>query len=433
MIKHLDLFPDLTTVNENGRISIAGHDLGMLARQYGTPLYLYGGATITSQHQLLMHLLNRHYPGSHQITYAAKAYFSLGLAQRFAGIGLGVDVVSQGEMEIARLAGFIPSRVHLHGNNKSETELRTAIQWDVQSIVIDSLEELEFLESVAASIKKPVRIWLRITPGISVDTHHYTQTAHPASKFGLPIQDGQAATAIRKAMHSRFLKLTGLHTHLGSQFFEPDPYHQAISMLIELAAECDFLPEELSPGGGWGVPYNPNQKAGDPEIWIKTVSSTLVEACDKHNWILPRLVVEPGRWMVARAGVALYTVGTTKKTSNGTFMAAIDGGMADNPRPALYQTLYSAYLAEKATQPVSQKTTIVGKFCESGDILIPEVDLPQVARGDILVIPVAGAYQLSMSSNYNLASRPVVLWLDDKVEILQRRENPQDKGWWLGE
>lgn len=430
----LSLFPNSTSINASGRLQIAGHDLGSLARLWGTPLYIYDGATIRKNAYDLDQLLSRHYPGPRQITYASKAYLSLEMARRVNNLGLGIDVVSMGEMEIARLAGFGASRVHLHGNNKSEAEMLAAMSWGVQSIVVDSLEELEFLESLASSQKKKAPIWLRITPGITVDTHHYTQTAHPASKFGLPIQDGQAAEGIRRAVSSPHLALTGLHTHLGSQFFESEPYRQAIMMLVDLAAGLNFYPQELSPGGGWGVPYSTLQNSSQPDAWIQTVSSALVEACEKHHWKLPRLVVEPGRWMVARAGVALYSIGTTKTASDGTFMAAIDGGLADNPRPALYQAEYTACLPEKASLPAQQKTSIVGKFCESGDILIHQVELPPVKRGDILAVPVAGAYQLSMASNYNLASRPVVLWLEEGgVEVLQKRENPQDKGWWTGD
>ncbi len=429
----LELFPITAAVEPTGRLSIAGHDLTDLAHLWGTPLYLYDATTIRAQVQTLRELLARHYPGPSQVTYAAKAYFSLGMARRLAALGLGVDVVSLGELKIARMAGFDPGRVHLHGNNKSLEELEAALRWGVQSIVVDSLEELGFLEQLAARIEKPGRIWLRVTPGLSVHTHAYRQTAHPASKFGLPLNDGQAAEAIRHAKASRWLRLTGLHTHLGSQVFEAEPYRQAVAMLAELAAQEGFTPEEFSPGGGWGVRYTPEDSDESAETWLCAVSESLRGESQKHGWPLPRLVVEPGRWIVARAGVALYTVGTAKTVSDGSRVVAVDGGIADNPRPALYQSPYVAVAADRPNAPATQTASIVGKFCETGDQLIPSARLPDVQRGDVLAIPVTGAYQLSMASNYNLAARPAALWLEPgRVEVLQNREQVEESGWWLG-
>lgn len=418
--------------DQAGFLTIAGHSLRPLAEQFGTPLYLYDAATIHEQLQRLRQALQSNYPGPFEITYAAKAYFSLGMARHLAQAGLGVDVVSMGELAIARRAGFDPGSVHLHGNNKSIEELSAALDWGVQAIVVDSLEELDTLERLAAQKQTTGRIWLRISPGVKVDSHAYLQTAHHTSKFGLTTEGGAAAEAIHRAKNSRWLHLVGLHTHLGSQFFEAGPYHSGITSLMDLADEMNFIPEEISPGGGWGVPYLPDQPSGDPGPWIETVTATLKAEVAKRGWPLPRLVVEPGRWLVARAGIALYTVGTSKASGDGTHFVAVDGGMADNPRPALYQARYTAFLAERPDAEVVNKVNLVGKFCESGDQLIPEVWLPQTQRGDLLVIPVAGAYQLSMASNYNLAPRPAVLWLEPgKVEVLQAREHPEEAGWWV--
>lgn len=420
--------------DSTGCLTIAGHALRPLAEQFSTPLYLYDAATIRGQVQQLRELLTRAYPGSFEITYASKAYFSLGMARRLSGMDLGVDVVSLGEMAVARRAGFAGSRVHLHGNNKSVEELTAALEWGVQAIVVDSLEELETLESLAGKLQKKARIWLRISPGVSVHTHAFLQTAHHTSKFGFTTEGGQAAQAIRAARSSRWLHLSGLHTHLGSQFFEAEPYGRAVASLMTLAESTGFVPEEVSPGGGWGVPYVPEQSAVDPAQWIETVAGTLREECAKRGWPLPRLVVEPGRWLVARSGVALYTIGTSKVSGDGSYFVAVDGGMADNPRPALYDARYTAFLAEHPDERPVNKAHLVGKFCESGDQLIPEVWLPEVQRGDLLVVPVAGAYQLSMASNYNLAPRPAALWLEDgSVEVLQQRERPEEGGWWVNE
>lgn len=435
------LLPVTAGRTPSGCLSIAGHDVVELARQYGTPLYLYDAETVRRQVQAVRDGLKSCYPGLSEVTYAAKAYFSLGLARYMVEWGLGVDVVSLGEMGMARRAGFTPGRVHLHGNNKSPEELLAAVKWGVQAVVIDSLEELEFLEGLVRentpqsghkAAYPPVRVWLRISPGVSVDTHAYMQTAHHSTKFGLPVIGGQAAEAIRRAKSSRYLKLTGLHTHLGSNFFEAEPYRAAIASLMALAEENDFIPEELSPGGGWGVPYVPEQAENSPAAWLETVSSAVQSECEKRSWPLPKLIVEPGRRLVARAGVAVYTVGTTKTSGDGTHFVAVDGGMADNPRPALYEARYTALLANRPDEEPGQKVCVAGKYCESGDLLIPEVALPQAKRGDTLVIPASGAYHLSMSSNYNLAARPAVLWLEPgQVEVFQKREQPEEAGWWV--
>lgn len=417
-----------------GCLEITGHSLRNLAEKYGTPLYLYDEVTFQHQVSRLGLALEKNYPGKSQITYAAKAYFSLAFARHVREAGLGVDVVSLGELALARHAGFPAEQVHLHGNNKSVGELSAALQWNIHSIVIDSLDELMLLEQLAAQRKARPRVWLRISPDVLVDTHAHLQTAHSASKFGLGIQDGQAGEAIDRARASAWLNLAGLHVHLGSQIRHPEPYRQAVQRLMALAEKHHYIPQELSPGGGWGVPYLPDQEEDDPQPWIQMVSAALQEESTKRGWPLPTLVIEPGRWLVARAGVALYTVGATKMAADGTRFVAVDGGMADNLRPALYAARYTACLPEYLDAGPLQKWNIVGRYCESGDYLIQDVMLPEVHRGDLLLIPVAGAYQLSMASNYNLAPRPAVLWLQaGNVEVMQQRERPAESGWWIGE
>jgi diaminopimelate decarboxylase len=433
-MKNDHIFPVTAGRDTAGALTIAGRAMRPLAEEYGTPLYLYDGGTIRAHARGLRDELAWHYPGSSEITYAAKAYFSVGLARRLVAMDLGVDVVSLGELIAARRGGFAPGRVHLHGNNKSLDELAAALDWGVQAIVVDSLEELEALETMASAVKKEARIWLRISPGVKVDSHSYLQTAHHTSKFGLTTEGGQAAEAIRRARSSRWLHLSGLHTHLGSQIFELEPYREAVARLAALAEETGFVPDELSPGGGWGVPYLPHLPANDPAEWVRAVSGAVQSEFGRRGWPLPRLVMEPGRWLVARAGVALYSVGTIKTAGDGTRFVAVDGGMADNPRPALYQARYTACLAERPDEQPVQKVNLVGRFCESGDQLIPELSLPEVKRGDLLVVPVAGAYQLSMASNYNLTPRPAVLWLEDgQVEVLQQRERLLEGDWWANE
>lgn len=428
----LPLFPRSTTYDEAGQLHLAGQRLSALAHQWGTPLYLYDALTLQHQVETLRATLAATYPAASEIAYAAKAYFSLGLARRLAALNLGVDVVSLGELRLAQRAGFAPEKIHLHGNNKSPAELAAALEGSLQAIVVDNLDELELLGALAQEHQRPARLWLRLAPGVVVNTHIYTQTGHRSTKFGLPIADGQAAEAIRRARGHPWLKLVGLHTHLGSQFSEAAAYQEAIAAMYTLARSEDFCPEEFSPGGGWYVRYTP----GDPETplaaWVETVSGAVEQACQRSGWPLPKLILEPGRWLVARAGVAVYTVGACKQSDDGTRWVAVDGGLADNPRPALYGARYVAVAAERALASATQTANLVGKFCESGDFLISAAPLPDLKRGDLLAVPVAGAYQLSMASNYNLAGRPAVLWLDAAgAEVLQTREDPAQAGWWL--
>ena len=430
----LDLFPISTQGKQNGGgLRIGGCRVRDLAEEWGTPLYLYDAATLQAQVRLINRLLGEAYPGPALAAYAAKAYLSLRFARKLSAMGLGVDCVSLDELAIAGQAGFPVEKIHLHGNNKSLEEIETAMRLGIQSIVVDSLDELGFLEQAAARLDlHGVRIWLRITPGLEVATHAYRQTGHLGSKFGLPLQDGQAAEAIQRALASPRLRLTGLHTHLGSQLFEVEPYQAALRSLCRLAHDQGYTPEEISPGGGWGVPYHPDDQDVPLERWIYGVSTTLATISQGYGWPLPRLVLEPGRWLVARAGVSVYTLGTSKRLPDGSCVAAVDGGMADNPRPALYQSRYTACLVDRPLAPPAQNWRLVGKFCESGDMLIQEVPLPKFQRGDLLAMPVSGAYQLSMASNYNLAPRPAVLWVEDgRAECLQPREKPSTEGWWV--
>lgn len=424
------IYPISTGRDARGRLCVAGLALSDLAGMYGTPLYVYDALTVRSQSVSLKALLKERYAGEIDVTYAAKAYFSRAFAEKMAGFGLGVDVVSLGELRLAQRAGFPPEGVHLHGNNKSPNEIKMALEWGIHAVVVDSLEELELVEQIAAERQQPARIWLRVTPGLTVDTHPYRQTGHASSKFGLPMADGQAAIGIRQALSSRWLKLTGLHTHLGSQIFETEPYRRVIAMLASLADSCGMIPEEISPGGGWGVPYTAGDEPANPALWAVAVCESVSEEALRRGWPLPRLVVEPGRWLTARAGLALYSVGTHKTAADGSHLLAVDGGMADNPRPALYHSNYTACLVDRPDAEPVDTVRLVGKFCESGDELIHAVALPAAQRGEVLAMPAAGAYQLSMASNYNMAARPAVLWLEEgRVEVLQAREAAEDSAW----
>jgi diaminopimelate decarboxylase len=427
------LFPISVRCDDHGHLHLAGQRLTDLARDWGTPLYLYDAATVLNQLESLRVAVGATYPGGHEITYAAKAYFSLSFARCLTAWRVGVDVVSLGELAIARRAGMTPDQIHLHGNNKTPAELTAALEGGVQAIVVDSLDELDLLENIAGWLRRPVRIWLRIAPGVSAATHAYSQTGHHSTKFGLAANDGQAVTAIGRAKQSQWLKLAGLHMHIGSQISEPQRYREGIQALYTVAREANYCPEEFSPGGGWYVRYLPEDPVLPLLAWVETVSQTIQEQCWRSGWPLPKLILEPGRWLVARAGLALYTIGACKQSGDGTRWVAVDGGMADNPRPALYGARYAALPADNANATATQTVKVVGKYCETGDFLIAEAQLPEVKRGECLVMPVAGAYQLSMASNYNLSGRPAVLWVTEGgAEVMQPREDVTQSTWWMG-
>ncbi len=429
----LSLFPDSTAINQKGCLTIGDSNLEALAADFNTPLYLYDAATIRTQIHTIQSALDAYYPETSAIAYASKAYFSYRFAQKLARENIELDVVSLAELRIALRAGFDPDRIHFHGNNKSMDELQTAIEHDIHAIVVDNMEELLTLEKMAVQSGKTVRIWLRITPDIRVDTHPHIETSAATSKFGFHIVTGDAEQAMRYGLNSAAFNLTGIHCHLGSQLFDPIPYQAAIEKILELALRCNYTPLEISPGGGWGVRYTETGQENEAARWVRPVSDTIVRICHQHGLRLPKLILEPGRWLVARAGVSIYRIGFQKQNLDGEKLLAVDGGIADNPRHALYQSDYTAKIVQNPAGAADHSYKIVGKFCETGDVLIEKTALPEAQTGDLLIVPVSGAYQLSMASNYNLAPRPAVLWLekDGQFEMLQPREEPDISSWWI--
>ncbi len=426
----LSLLPDSASITENGLVVISKHQIPDLVNQFSSPLYIYDGATIKKNIRVLKSFLRKYYPGETTITYAAKAYFSYKFARRLAKIGIGIDVVSENELLFALKAGIPPQRVHFHGNNKTISELKCAIQSNIHAIVLDNFDDLAKLRSLSTT-NVSIPVWVRINPEIDVDTHPYRQTGHALSKFGFSISDGQAEKAIREILSDSQFRLIGIHAHIGSQIFDPHTYTLAIRKILAVAKKCQWRPLEVCPGGGWGVPYNRQEIELDTgiEFWIKEISKTIQEEYQDASF-LPHLILEPGRWIVARAGIAVYRVGGIKVLPNGEKLLSIDGGMGDNIRPALYQAKYEAILAENPTGTPINRYKVVGRYCESGDTILEEIYLPEVQPGNHLIIPVAGAYHLSMASNYNLVSRPAVLWVENgKVTVLQKRENLWDS-WW---
>jgi diaminopimelate decarboxylase len=419
----------VTTAVTDGRLHVAGCDLTALADAHGTPLYVYDGVTLDTMVAAYADALCAHYPGPWEIAYASKAFLCTAIAQWAAGHGLGLDVVSGGEIAIALRGGFPAKRMHFHGNNKAEADLAMALDAGVGRTVLDNEGEITRVERLAAARSRPAEVWLRLTPDIDVHTHVYRVTGRLDSKFGFPLAEGIAGEAARRVLRSPHLRLMGLHVHLGSQVFDAEPIACAVEVLVNFAASLrdeGFVLRELSPGGGWGVPYRPEDPPASVEPYIAAVSATVIAGCRRRGFDLPRLVVEPGRSLVARAGVALYRVGGVKRGPARTYVM-VDGGLADNPRPALYQAAYTALLANRMEESATETVAVAGPYCESGDILIRETALPPVRPGDVLAMPVAGAYHLSMASNYNAARRPAVLWLaGGRAHVIQERETVDD-------
>ncbi|RMF01508.1 MAG: diaminopimelate decarboxylase [Chloroflexi bacterium] len=428
----LSLFPNGTAVDAHGHLTLRGQRAGALAEQFGTPLYVYDVGTIRDNINAYRRGLER-YSGAAQLTYASKAFLCTALARLLSREKVGFDVASAGEIFVARQGGANPAHMHLHGNNKTTLDLTTALQSGVGQIVVDNTAELDRLAALAETFDQTVNIWLRVTPGVAVQTHHqFTVTGTADSKFGFPLDTAAdvAGKLLARAQTLR-LRLTGLHIHLGSHFHDARPVAAAIEKLLDVAQslreEYGWAMQDLCPGGGWGVPYHPADPPMPAEPFVAGLVQAVENGCRRRNLPLPRLILEPGRSVVAQAGVALYTVGARKEIAGVRTYVAVDGGLADNPRPALYGAKYSALLANRAAEAAVETVAVAGPFCESGDILIQEVALPRAQPGDILAVPVAGAYQLSMSSNYNAALRPAVVFLEqDSASLVIRRETFKD-------
>lgn len=422
MDKKLLLFPVSTQIIAD-RLTIGGCDLPSLAETYGTPLYLYDRADLDSAASQYRRFLDDAWPGKWSVTYAGKAFLCTSIAQWAQGQGFSVDCTGAGEIGITASAGVPKTQIVVHGVNKSLEDLQAACE-HAGTVVVDNLSELGRLAKLAETRPLP-ELWLRFQPGSSVDTHAYTQTGHADSKFGMNHEQILAAVKLCREKH---LPLTGLHFHQGSQFRDPEPLGDGIDKALDLAQEIGFSGEwHLSPGGGWGMAYHEDELPHPAiEQYVRFVAGNIRQGCQKRGLTLPTLHLEPGRSLVAKAGVAVYRVGTVKRTPTKTWLL-IDGGLADNPRHALYGARYSCLTVEKATGQPTENVSIAGPYCESGDILIENLPLRAIEEGELLAIPVSGAYHLSMSSNYNGARRPAVLLLENgQAHVMRSRETTED-------
>jgi diaminopimelate decarboxylase len=425
MNNRLALFPISTKIIQD-KLNIGGCDVQTLAEQYGTPLYLYDKADLDYAASLYRRFLNENWPGQWSVTYAGKAFLCTAIAQWAYGQGFCVDSTGAGEIAIAVKAGVPKEHLIVHGVNKSEQDLQAAIK-HAGTIVVDNLSELKRIQEIKKKTGNAALpdLWLRFKPGSSVNTHAYTQTGHDDSKFGMPDEQiMQAAQVCRE----NDLPIKGIHFHQGSQFRDPAPLAEGIEKALDLAAEIGFKGEwHLSPGGGWGMAYHEDDLPHPPiEEYVRFVTENIKTRCEMYGLELPHLHLEPGRSLVAKAGVAVYRVGTVKRSGKRTWLL-IDGGLADNPRHALYGAKYSCLTVEKPAGSPTESVSIAGPFCESGDVLIEEIPLRAVEENELLAIPMSGAYHLSMASNYNGARRPAVLMLDNgQARVIQARETTAD-------
>lgn len=421
-----EVFPPATTVNAQGHLVIGGCDTVDLARAYGTPLYIFDETGIRERCAEFKHEFGSRYPEV-TVLYACKAFTCLAMLRLIAEEGLGLDVVSGGEIEYAHAADFPMQAISFPGNNKSAAELDLAILSGIGQIVVDNLPELEMLGRLAGS--RTVDILLRLSPGIDPHTHRYNTTGTVDSKFGIPRPSWDQA--VRTAQAAGSLNPLGFHFHIGSGLFETEPYLEAIDIVLDYAMEIrrkyDFETKFLSIGGGYGVKYHPEDNPPGVAAFAQAITSRLRERCAALDLPLPHLIVEPGRAIVAPYGVALYTIGTIKEIPGIRTYICIDGGMGDNIRYPLYGFTQEALLAGKASSPSAGNVTIAGRYCESGDILIPEANLPEVQAGDILAVAGSGAYAVPMSSNYNSNYRPAIVFVrDGEARLVRRRETFDD-------
>ena len=428
MESRLSLFPSTAEVGDHGHLVIGGCDTVELAAEFGTPLYLFDEVSLRGKCAEFKAEFGRCYKDT-AVVYAAKAFINGALATILKEEGLGLDVVSGGELGIAQSVGFPLERVYFHGNNKSAEELMRALKWGVGRIVVDNFYELGMLAEMTEERGSTVDILLRVTPGVEIHTHGFLATGVVDSKFGFPLVSGEEAVA--QAISALNLNLVGLHFHIGSSIFEIEPYQEAIGIILDFAAEMrqkhQFELEELDIGGGFAIQYTLDSPAPPISAYAEVITSRVIDKCRQLDLPLPRLVIEPGRSIVGPAAVALYTVGVVKEIPGIRRYVSVDGGMADNIRPALYGAEYEAVVADKMLEKNEGEVTVAGRFCESGDILVKDIALPPVSAGDIIAIPGCGAYCLPQASNFNASFKPaIVLVKKGRARLIRRRETLAD-------
>jgi diaminopimelate decarboxylase len=413
------VYPAGSRVNECGHLEIAGCDVVELAERFGTPAYIYAEDDIRRRAEEYLRAFAER-TDAFEVIYASKSLPSTAAYRLMREAGLSVDVASGGELHMALGAGFDPARIHMHGNNKTERELRYAFDTGVGHLILDSFDEIELADRL---LDRPQKVLIRVTPGIKPSTHDYVQTGQLDSKFGFGLADRLAERAVKRVRESANLELVGLHAHIGSQIFELEPYVKAIEVIADFCDSVDLAPELLNVGGGLGIAYLDTDEPPSIDDYVEVKVAGVQRVFDPA----PKILVEPGRSLVGNAGVTAYRVGTVKEIPGVRTYVAVDGGMSDNLRPMLYGARYEAVIADRAAETPETLATIAGMHCESGDVLVRDTDLATPRVGDVLVTPATGAYGHAMANNYNGVPRPPVIFCrDGEAREVVRRETWDD-------
>lgn len=405
----------------------AGVDTVYLANKYKTPLYVMSENIILDRIREIRTNFLEKYKNT-EAFYASKAFLTKEMARIIKRENFGIDIVSGGELYTVMEVDFPAEKIIFHGNNKTEEELEMAVQYGVGRIIVDNLYELSLLNHITKKYNKKANILFRVTPEVESNTHRYIQTGQLDSKFGIPLSQGIIFEAIEKALNLPYINLLGFHFHIGSQILHNKNYKKAIENTIKLMKEAKsrygFITEELNIGGGYGIKYTDDDERRPISYFTDAAMEEIETNCSKYKLKRPKVIIEPGRWIVGEAGITLYTIGSIKRIPGVRTYVSVDGGMTDNPRPSLYQAKYKGIIANKANEEATEVVTIAGKCCESGDILIWDLKVPQVEAGDILAILSTGAYNYSMASNYNKIPKPAVVMIKDGVDrLIVKRES----------
>lgn len=419
-----------SSINEQGHLTIGGCDTTELANQFGTPLYVVDEALVRQRAREYVEAFKA--SGlKFQVAYASKAFSVMAMAAIADQENMSLDIVSDGELYTALQAGFPAARIHFHGNNKSPEEIAMALDANIGCFVVDNFTEMHLLNAIAGEKGKQVNVLLRVTPGVEAHTHDYISTGQQDSKFGFDVSNGTAFEAVKTVSGLRNLVLLGVHSHIGSQIFEVDGFELAASKVAQFAVkvrtELHVTFTVINLGGGFGIRYTAEDKPLPVAVYVKAITDAIKNNFTANNYPLPEIWVEPGRSIVGDAGTTLYTIGTTKDIPGVRKYVAVDGGMTDNPRPALYESKYEAVIANRAGAVATETVTIAGKCCESGDKLIIDCDLAAPVVGDIVAVFSTGAYNYSMASNYNRFRRPAVVFVrDGQADVVVKRESLAD-------
>lgn len=427
----MNLLYDHLAVNHKDHLTIGGLDTVELAQTYGTPAYIMDENAVRTMCRTYRTAAQTYFGEDALPLYASKALCFTGMYRIAAEEGLGVDCVSGGELYTAKAAGFPAGRIYFHGNNKTDADMEQALDMGVGTFVVDGVDELNALEAHAAAHQVRQRILLRITPGIDPHTHKAISTGSVDSKFGSAIETGQAMAIVKLALSLPHICLVGFHCHVGSQIFDTQPFEAAADIMIrfiaDVKAQTGFEASELNLGGGLGVPYTEFDRTVDYTAAIRDMAGIIHGFSETHGVKMPRIILEPGRSLVAAAGITLYTVGSVKEIPGFRTYVSIDGGMPDNPRYALYQSQYTALVANRVSQPRDVRVTLAGRCCESGDLIGEDMALGKASRGDIVAVLTTGAYNFAMASNYNRLPRPPVIMVrDGEARVAVRRESYED-------